>query len=361
MPSIFSSLMKVFGFLIEQLLEVLLSPISLPLAPHPLKGKCLDLFPSVVFAKDNLLLYSIPTEPEVIKALSSVGSTKAPGLDGFTALFYKKYWPTFRADVLSCIWNFFNNKHLLNEQNHNFIALVPKQNGSHTVHQFRPISLCNIVYKIISKILANRLNALLPKIISPFQSAFVPGRNIQDNSILAHKLLHNFKKGKGGLMFLKLDMEKAFDKMEWPFILSIKKKLGFHLTWISCIEIYISSSSFSILINGSSFDRFSSGRGLRQGDPLSPFLFILGSKVLSRLRKREELFGNIRGLNIAKNNPAIHHLLFADDLLLFGKASIFEASNFKLCLDKYCLWSGQTINASKSFIRFSKSTNPTTS
>jgi hypothetical protein len=328
----------------------------------PIEEEMLDLFPSVITDDDNNFLCSIPTEPEVISAFSSLGSTKAPVPDGFTALFYKKYWPSVRADVLACIGNFFINNHLLNEHNHTFIALVPKQTGSHTVHQFRPISLCNIVYKIISKVLANRFKTLLPKIISPFQSAFVPGRNIQDNSILAHELLHNFnnKKGKGGLMFLKLDMEKAFDKMEWPFILSIMKKLGFHPIWISWIETCISSSHFSILINGSSFGNFSPGRGLRQGDPVSPFLFILGSEVLSHLLQREETLGNIRGMIIAKSNPAIHHLLFADDLLLFGKATISEACSIKLCLDKYCLWSGQTINASKSSIRFSKNSNPTT-
>jgi hypothetical protein len=101
-------------------------------------------------------------------------------------------------------------------QNHSFISLVPKLSGSHTTHQFQPISLCNIVYKIISKILANRLKFLLPNIISPLQIAFVPKRKIQDNTILAHELLHSFKskRGKGGYMFLKMDMEKAFDRME---------------------------------------------------------------------------------------------------------------------------------------------------
>jgi hypothetical protein len=162
-------------------------------------------------------------------------------------------------------------------------------------------------------------------------------------------------------MFLKIDMEKAFDKMEWNLILVIMQKLGFHANWILWIKACISSSSFSILLNGSPYGLFSPERGLRQGDPLSPFLFILGSEVLSRLLLKEERIGNLKGMKIARNSPAINHLLFADDLLIFGKASLLEASSIKTCLDKYCSWSGQSVNADKSSIRFSKNTNHTTS
>jgi hypothetical protein len=322
-----------------------------------------ELFPPIITADDNILLIAIPTEDEVFKVLSSLGSSKAPGPDGFTALFYQTYWQVVKRDVLECVWDFFLHKQLSKEQNHTFITLIPKQKGAHSVNQFRPISLCNISYKIISKLLANRLKTTLHKIISPLQSAFVPKRNIQDNSIIAHELLHSFnlKRGKGGFMFLKMDMEKAFDKMEWKLILSIMKHLGFHDTWLQWIQTCISSPSFSILLNGSPFGLFSPSRGLRQGDPLSPFLFIMGSELLSRLLLKEERLGKIKGMKIARLSSAINHLLFADDLLLFGKASLLEAASIKACLDTYCSWSGQTINTRKSSIRFSKNTNPSTS
>jgi hypothetical protein len=178
--------------------------------------------------------------------------------------FYKKYWIIVRDVVLSSIWEFFENNHLLNEQNHTFIALIPKKMGASTVHQYRPISLCNIIYKIILKILANKFKGLLHHFISPYQSSFVPSWNIQDNTILAHELFNsiNSKRGRGGLMAVKIDMEKAFDRMEWSFILAILSKLGFHSTWINWIRICVTTPSFSILINGSPFGHFNLERGL---------------------------------------------------------------------------------------------------
>jgi hypothetical protein len=254
-----------------------------------LDDELLSLFDSCISTEANHSLCAIPSEQEIFTVLSSMGSTKAPGPDGFTALFYKKYWHIVKDVVLACIWDFFGNNRLLQDHNHTFIALIPKQLGASTVHQFRPISLCNIIYKLISKILANRFKAQLHLFISPYQSAFVPARSIQDNTIMAHELFNviNSKKGRGGLMAIKIDMEKAFDRMEWNFILAILSKLGFHPTWVNWVRICITSPSFSILINGSPFGKFSPARGLRQGDPLSHFLFILGTEVISRLLLRQ--------------------------------------------------------------------------
>jgi hypothetical protein len=199
----------------------------------PCPDEFLSLFENSISLAENDTLCSIPSEQEIFDALSSIGSTKAPGPDGFTALFYKKYLSIIKDVVLGSVWDFFLKNHLLKEQNHTFIALIPKQLGPSTVHHFRPISLCNIIYKIISKILANRFKVLLHHFISPLQSAFVPTRNIQDNTILAHELLHTMKakRGRGGLMAIKLDMEKAFDRMEWSFLFAILEKLGFRSTW----------------------------------------------------------------------------------------------------------------------------------
>jgi hypothetical protein len=145
--------------------------------------------------------------------------------------FFQTYWSTVKEVVLNCVWDFFRGHHLLREQNHTFIALNPKRLGPFMVNHFRPISLCNLVYKLISKILANRLKGILHLFISPQQSTFVPSRTIQDSSILAQELLHTLKskQGRGGLMAVKVDMEKAFDRMERDFLLSILGKLVFIL------------------------------------------------------------------------------------------------------------------------------------
>jgi hypothetical protein len=139
--------------------------------------------------------------------------------------------------------------------------------------------------------------------------------------------------------------------------LAILTKLGFSSIWVTWIRICISTPSFSILLNGSPFGLISPGRGLRQGDFLSPFLFILGSEVFFRLMFKEERNGSLHGLQIARNCIDIHHLFFADDLI-FRKATVTVAATIKACLDKYCRWSGQLVNAAKSSIRFSKNSNP---
>jgi hypothetical protein len=135
-------------------------------------------------------------------------------------------------------------------------------------------------------------------------------------------------------------------------------KLGFHPTWANWIRICVSTTSFSVLINGSPFGLFTPTQGLCQGDPLFPFLFILGTEILSRLFQQQESIGLLKGISIFKFCPPINHLLFADDLIIFAKATSSEATLITSCLHKYCSWSGQKVNNGKSFILFSKNTSP---
>jgi hypothetical protein len=139
---------------------------------------------------------------------------------------------------------------------------------------------------------------------------------------------------------LKLDMEKAFDSMEWNFLLQILKLLGFHPIWINWISQCLSTSFFSILLDGAPYGKFFPMCGLQQGDPLSHFLFILGSEILSRLLLKEKSLGILHGIKISRSSPPSSHLLFADDVLIFSKANPMEVSAIINCLSTYSLWSG---------------------
>lgn len=153
------------------------------------------------------------------------------------------------------------------------------------INQFRPISLCNVLYKIISKVLVNRMQSVLPLLIGPIQGSFLPGRLITDNIVLTEEVVHTMKRKRGtkGWMLLKLDLEKAYDRLRWDFVVDTLSDAWFPNSWIRWIEECISSTSFHLLWNGEATDNFVSSRGLRQGDPISPYLFVLCIERLSHL------------------------------------------------------------------------------
>lgn len=157
-------------------------------------------------------------------------------------------------------------------------------------------------------------------------------------------------------MAIKLDLQKAYDRVSWKFIKTILLHLGFNETFSSWIFSCISSISFEILINGGKTASFKLSRGLRQGDPLSSYLFILGQEILSRLLNQELRQKSIRGIKTSKRGPIITHVMYADDIVLFSKATKKDATSISRILEKYRLWSGQLVKRSKSGIFFSKHT-----
>lgn len=193
--------------------------------------------------------------------------------------------------------------------------------------------------------ITNRLKPLLNGLVSPFQTTFIAGRNISENVILTQELLHGFKskRGRSANMALKFDMSKAYDKMEWSFIEKVLISYGFDNHFVNLISQCISTTSLSVLINGSPHGRIFPQRGLRQGDPLSPYLFIICSEILSRLFARKEEEGSFRGIKIAVEYPPVTHLLFADDLIVFTKAEHKDANAVMDVLEVYKQWSGQEI------------------
>eukprot|EP00253_Pinus_taeda_P036000 PITA_36000 len=219
--------------------------------------------PKLVTDDHNELLMR-PIEPqEVDEAMAQMKDGKAPGPDGFTTTFFHTFWDMIKMEVWEIVEESRAMRWILPSLNSTFIALIPKEENSMTPDKFRPIALCNVIYKVISKVIANRLKPLLPMLISPEQSGYVEGRQILDGIILSNEIIHSLKLSKQAGMLLKLDLSKAFDKLSWSYIHHMLTAFGFCSSWVRWIMSLITSSHFSILVNGFPSCPFKPSRGIR--------------------------------------------------------------------------------------------------
>ncbi|XP_059627374.1 uncharacterized protein LOC132270192 [Cornus florida] len=309
----------------------------------------------------NSRLLEVPSELEVKQVVFSMAPMKAPGPDGMTPLFYQKYWEVLKVDIVRAVAGFFENGNLLSKFNHTNIVLIPKIPTPILVSHFWPISLCNVSYRIIAKVMTNRLKGIIESIISESQSAFIAGRHITDNILITHEILHYLKnkwKGRNAFLAPKLDMSKAYNRVEWDFLFQILHHLGLNSIWIKMISACASTISYSLKINRASIGFFHPSRGLRQGDPLSPYLFILCAEAFSLSLLRAQQACLLFGVQICKGAPSVSHLFFADDSSIFCTASESEVWFLKHILIDYERASGQQVNFAKSSIFFSKNTSP---
>ena len=323
-------------------------------------SEVLDTIPTRVTEEMNQLLIQEFTRKEVKAALKQMHPTKAPGLNGMSAIFFQKYWSIVGNDVICMVLNVLNSNMSMVEINRTKITLVSKIKNLTKMTDFRPISLCNVVYILISKVLANRLKIILPQIISKNQSAFLSRRLITDNVLVTFELMHYLehkKDGREGFMAIKLDMSKTYDRVEWGFIKQVMEKMGFHEKWIKLIMHCITSVSYSILVNSVAYGCIIPTRGLHQGYLISPYIFLLCTDGFSSLINNTARDQRISGVSICRGCPKITHLFFTDDCLLFCKANSQECQNLIDILQLYEAASGQKINVDKSFIFFSNNTS----
>uniref|UniRef100_A0A2N9GB44 Integrase catalytic domain-containing protein n=1 Tax=Fagus sylvatica TaxID=28930 RepID=A0A2N9GB44_FAGSY len=236
---------------------------------------------STIDESDRDMLDRAFTEDEVWGVVRNMGGDKAPGPDGFSLAFFQSCWDIIKQDVMNVFHDFHTSRNFVKSLNVTFLALIPKKPGAQECKDFRPISLVTGMYKIIAKVLANRLSGVLPKLISVSQNAFVGGRQILDSEMASN---------------------------------------GYTLV--------LPQFRFSVLVNGSAHGFFSTSRGLRQGDPLSPMLFIIVMEALSRMLERAVTGGYISGFSVGNSTGvelSISHSLFADDTLIFCGADSEQA------------------------------------
>ena len=293
--------------------------------PNMEASDVVHLFQEHVTGDMNDFLCRDFTEEEIGDALFQIGPLKAPGIDGFLARFYQRNWEVMKTEVVNAVKLFFATGVMPEGVNDTVIVLIPKCDQPSTVKDFRPISLCTVLYKVVAKCLVNRLRPILGELISVNQSAFVPGRLITDNALLAfecmHFIEHSTNEDKQFCAY-KLDLSKAYDRVDWGFLRKVVQRLGFACRWVEWIMSCVTTVRYSVKFNGAILDSFSPSRGLRHGDPLSPFLFLFVADGLSALLQREVQGQSIEPLNVCRRAPGISHLLFADDSLLFFKAEV---------------------------------------
>nr|GFC27865.1 RNA-directed DNA polymerase, eukaryota, reverse transcriptase zinc-binding domain protein [Tanacetum cinerariifolium] len=212
------------------------------------------------------------------------GDNKPPGPDGYTFEIFKKYWGFIGSDFCEAVEHFFNNGAFAKGCNSSFIALIPKKMDAKLVTNFRPISLIGCVYKVVTKILANRLAMVISNIVSNTQSAFVSERHILDGRFIINEVLHWCKRKNKKAMFLKVDFAKAYDSVRWDYLIDVLEAFGFGMTWCQWIRGLCCFAKASVLVNGSPSREFQFQCGLKQGGNTSRHKF--WEDVVSKLRPR---------------------------------------------------------------------------
>ncbi|KAJ0917796.1 putative RNA-directed DNA polymerase [Helianthus annuus] len=291
------------------------------------------------------------TEPfslsEIKDAIWGCAGDRAPGPDGFNFKFIKCHWDLFQGDFLKIFQEFHSKGSISRCCSSSFIALIPKIKDPTSPANFRPISLIGVVNKAISKVLVNRLKKVVGNLVSEEQSAFLAGRNITDGPLILNEVIAWMKKTKKLGMIFKIDIHKAYDSLNWNYLDSIMSQMNFPVLWRGWIMATLVSSRASVLVNGSPTMEFECTRGLRQGDPLSPFLFVIAMEALSGIMKKAVSEGIFKGLRCTSNGPILSHLMYADDVVFLGEWSRENALNLRRILRCFHLVSGLKVNLSK--------------
>ncbi|XP_059290814.1 uncharacterized protein LOC132044342 [Lycium ferocissimum] len=284
-----------------------------------LESNLLDFIPERINEEQNHLLCAMPIIEEVKNDVFQLSGDSACGPDGFSSVFYKKCWNIVGADVYNVIKSFYEGQTLPKSVTHTNLVLLPKKAIINSFSDLRPISLNNFINKVISRLIHDTLEVILPSLISTNQSGFVQGRNIIEKVLQTQELVTNIRKrGKPANVVIKLDMAKAYDRVSWSFLMQVLRKMGF-------AEI-----------------------GVKQRDPLSPAPFIMAAEVLSKSLNSLFEHDNFIGYGMPKWSTNLNHLAYADDTIIFASTDKVSLQKIIFILHEYERISGQKINADKS-------------
>ncbi|XP_056698010.1 uncharacterized protein [Spinacia oleracea] len=315
----------------------------------PVNSLIMDRGPRLTDAHRSLLVCNFTLE-EIKSALWSIPDHKAPGMDGYNNHFFKSAWHIIKNDLHNAINDFFTTGKILKEINVTSITLIPKIYVPASMSDFRPIACCNVIYKCITKLICSRLSKVFPAIVSPNQGAFVTGRSILHNVLICQDLIKMYNQSQTcPCCLLKEDIRKAYDTVEWGFIEEVMLELGFPPFFVQLIMTCLSTTRYSIFINGEPTELIQPHRGLRQGDPLSPLLFTLCMNYFSRSMKAVGEYPQFR-FHTRCRTLQLNHLCFADDLLMFCKGELHSVA---LLLEGFKIFSDTTglqANPSKSSV-----------
>lgn len=296
---------------------------------------------------DRHLMSTAPVQAEIANILKKLNPSKAPGPDGYSPGFFKAAWPIVGDEVLLSISNFFVTAFMPRSTNATLLTLVPKKPGATGITDYRPISCCNTTYKTISRLLVKRLKPILPRVILPNQTAFVQGRLLIENTLLASEIVQGYhRKGGEKRITLKVDIAKAFDTVRWEFLFNCLRSFNVPEVYIRWLEGCVCTPSYSVAFNGSMYGYFKGKRGLRQGDPLSPYLFVLVMNCLSMALDRAASQGQFH-YHPRCGKSKLTHLSFADDLLIFSDGSISSVLAILAVLRDFEARSGLAVSIQK--------------
>jgi hypothetical protein len=273
---------------------------------------------------------------------------KALGPDGFLAEFYQACWERIKDDLMKLFQEFHNGNLPLFSLNFETIILLPKSREATHIQQYRPICLLNVSFKIFTKVAANRISQISQKVISLSQIAFLPGRNIMEEVIVLHEMIHEMHRKKQNGLILKIDFEKAYDKINWSFVQQTLRMKGFSPKWCQWVASFMEGGHVGVKVNDQVGKNFQTKKGVRQGDPLSPTLFNIMVEMLAILIKRAKAEGHFEGVIPHLVDEGLLILQYVDDTIIFMEHDLEKARDMKLLLSAFEELSSLKINFHKS-------------